>query len=85
MTELHSNTLYPLSELTGDVNMVLLWRVPICEPPDLAFPDEINIDEELEDGGYTHFTIVPEPDRIVVDGVSMSYEYWKKNVKNKAN
>jgi hypothetical protein len=47
--------LHPIDELSEEDGNVILWHVPIEEPPIIGHCLDPDIDEELEDGWYTHF------------------------------
>lgn len=50
--------LRPIEELHEDHGFVLLWHVPICEPPVV---DSLTGDTFWDggDGWYTHFSLLP--------------------------
>jgi hypothetical protein len=52
--------LHPIDELSEEDGNVILWHVPIEEPPIIGHCLDPDIDEELEDGWYTHFSYLPE-------------------------
>ena len=70
------DTLYPIEDLHEDHGCVLLWRVPINEPPILGFATDDDTISELEDGYYTHFSILCSPKYVVSKGIHMTYEYF---------
>lgn len=47
-------TLRPIAELHEDHGDVLLWRVPICEPPDVGSCLDCDFDESK----YTHWSVI---------------------------
>lgn len=48
-------TLRPIAELHEDHGDVLLWRLPICEAPDIGSCLDCNFDENK----YTHWSLLP--------------------------
>lgn len=80
----YPDTLYPINTIHEEDGLCLLWKIPISEPPLLIHPLDDDFDEvDLKDEGYTHFSHLVCPANIIVDGISMSYEYWEKNLQGK--
>lgn len=48
-------TLRPIAELHEDHGDVLLWRLPICDPPDMGSC----LDCEFDESNYTHWSPLP--------------------------
>lgn len=69
------HTLYPIADLHEDDGCVLLWRVPVNEPPILGWCTDDTI-EEIEQGYYTHYSLLPIPKYVVAKGIHMGYEYF---------
>ena len=69
--------LKPIDTLHEDYGDVLLWRVPICDPPDVGSC----LDEDFNEKNYTHWSKIPNvevPTTILVhtkniDKESMDY------------
>ena len=48
--------LHPIAEIYEDYDLVLLWRLPICEGPKLGSYLDLDFDE----ADYTHFSLLPD-------------------------
>lgn len=74
-------TLYPIEDLHEDDGVVLGHRIPIEEPPEIICVLDTDYDESL----YTHFTLLPCPHWIEVDGEIKSYkngEFYERKQNN---
>jgi hypothetical protein len=65
--------LHPLDEYDEDLNAVLWWHLPVCEPPFVGYgpglcgcekDDPCQVCAQILDGWLTHFSLIP----IVWDG-----------------
>lgn len=83
MSYRHSDTLYPIDQLHEDDGCVLLWRVPICEPPSIGWAGQPETEDDIQDNSITHFSIIPNMTSVVDKGISMSYEMYEAELRKK--
>jgi hypothetical protein len=57
----YTNILRPIELYHEDMGNVLLWKVPINEPPYVGTPNDTDFPEDY----YTHFTLFQTPEYIL--------------------